>query len=405
MRAVYAASDGGALPAAVSHRATLRVAKKGCPMSTYDDSLLAIRFAALAPEPLPGNWADVVGRVDSGWKGRRELGLPDALSRRRRRLVVVLAVVALVAVVSASALAVRAFVIEKGFIGIPPIGATPSTPTRGELVLSAYGVTRHSRNKVWVYRDGRMIFQRELHPGTKHPPGSANRESTGFLERQLTPKGIESLRSEILSTGLFGHDRELEMARPVPFFNYIYVRNGGQLVRVTWHQDPPYASEHAYPLATREQATTLQRLVARVTEPETWLPSSAWRDRQVRAYVPATFELGYGPWPLDAKYSDILKKLPAPARDVLRATNPRRKRGLVGFQGDLVPAYTYFYTVTSEQARSLRTAFVDAGLEVDWRVGDVALAYRVGARHPKAGAISITFVSILPHGEPSGPGG
>ena len=29
-------------------------------MSTYDDNLLAARFAALAPEPLPGNWDDVL---------------------------------------------------------------------------------------------------------------------------------------------------------------------------------------------------------------------------------------------------------------------------------------------------------------------------------------------------------
>ena len=29
-------------------------------MSTYDDSLLAARFAALAPEPLAGNWGDVL---------------------------------------------------------------------------------------------------------------------------------------------------------------------------------------------------------------------------------------------------------------------------------------------------------------------------------------------------------
>ena len=372
-------------------------------MSTYDDSLLNVRFAALAPEPLPGDWADVVGRVDTGWKRRQTPRIPDALPRRR--LLVVLAVVALVAVVSASALAVRAFFIDKGFIGIPPVGATPSLPTRGELVLSAYGVTRHSRNKVWVYRDGRLIFQRELRPGTKHPPGSANRESTGFLERRLTPKGIEILRSEILSTGLFGQDRELEMALPVPFVNYIHVRNGGRFVRVTWRHDPPYTLEHPRPLATREQATTLQRLVARVTEPETWLPSTAWRDRRVRAYVPASFELWYGAWPLNVKYTDILKQLPAAARDVLRATKARRVRGLVGFQSDLVPAYTYFYRVTSEEARSLRTALVGGGLEVDWRVEDNVLAYLVGARHPNAGAISITFVPILPDGEPSGPGG
>jgi len=373
-------------------------------MSTYDDNLLAARFAALAPESLPGDWADVVGRMDARRKDRRRLEHPGRLprTRRRRRLLFVLAVVALVAVVSASAFAVRAFIIDKGFIGLPPLGATPSTPTRAELVLSAYGVTQHSRNKVWVYRDGRMIYQRELRPGTKHPLGSANRESTGFLERRLTPKGIEILRSEILSTRLFGQDRELEIVGPVPYFDFISVRNGGRLVRVTWHQE---TLEHAYPLATREQATTLQRLVARVTEPETWLPASAWRDRQVRAYVPATFEVGFGPWPLDVKYSDALKRLPPTARDVLRDTKARRGRGLVGWQGDLVPAYTYSYSVTTEQARSLRAALVDAGLEVDWRDENVVLAYLVGARHPKAGAISITFVPILPHGEPSGPGG
>ncbi len=66
-----------------------------------------------------------------------------------------------------------------------------------------------------------------------------------------------AVRCSLLQTGLFGHDRELEMARPVPFFNYIYVRNGGRFVHVTWHQDPPYTLEHAYPLATREQAISI----------------------------------------------------------------------------------------------------------------------------------------------------
>ncbi len=375
-------------------------------MSSHKDSLLKARFAALAPDPLPGDWVDVIGRVDKGWTSPRRFRLSDGHSRRRRRLLVVLAVVVLVAVVSASALAVRAFFIGNGFIGIPPVGATASTPTRGELVLSAYGVTAHSRNKVWVYRDGRMIFQRELRPGTKHPPGSANQESTGFLEKHLTPEGVEILQSEIMSTGLFGHDRDLAVASPVvPFFNSISVRNGARLVRVAWHQHPPYEPKPAYPLATHEQATTLQRLVARVTEPEAWLPTSAWRDRQTRAYVPARFELWYGPWPLKVNYSDTLKQLPDRARDILRAHKPRRERGLTGWQGDLVPDYTYFFTVTGEEARSLRMALQDAGLEVDWRVENVALAYLVGARHPNGGYVSITFVPILPHGEPSGPGG
>ena len=32
-------------------------------MSTYEDSLLAARFAALAPEPLPGDWDEILGRA------------------------------------------------------------------------------------------------------------------------------------------------------------------------------------------------------------------------------------------------------------------------------------------------------------------------------------------------------
>ena len=103
-------------------------------MSTYDDNLLAGRFAALAPEPLAGNWDDVLDRA-----GARKVGGPlgpfRAAQGRRRRLLVVLAVVAFVAVVSASAFAVRALVIDKGIVGLPPVGATPSTPKSGVLEM------------------------------------------------------------------------------------------------------------------------------------------------------------------------------------------------------------------------------------------------------------------------------
>ena len=104
-------------------------------MSKYDDTLLAARFAALAPEPLPGDWADVVGRVGAR-KGRRRFA--DSLQSRRRRYLVVLAAVALVVVVgAASALAVRAYVLDQGIVGLPPVGATPSVPKSGELVLGS----------------------------------------------------------------------------------------------------------------------------------------------------------------------------------------------------------------------------------------------------------------------------
>ena len=68
----------------------------------------------LPSTPGPASWDDVMSRA------RTHAG------HRRRRLIV-LAAVALVAVGTTSALAVRAFVIDKGIVGLPPVGATPST--------------------------------------------------------------------------------------------------------------------------------------------------------------------------------------------------------------------------------------------------------------------------------------
>ena len=44
-------------------------------------------------------------------------------------------------------------VLRKGFVGLPPEGAVPSSPATGVLVLQV--MTR--RKRVWVYADGRMI--------------------------------------------------------------------------------------------------------------------------------------------------------------------------------------------------------------------------------------------------------
>ena len=103
-------------------------------MTTYDGYSLAARFAALAPEPLAGNWDDVLDRAGAQKVGG-PLGHFRAAQGRRRRRLILLAAVVLVAVVSASAFAVRAFVIDKGIVGLPPVGATPSTPESGVLEM------------------------------------------------------------------------------------------------------------------------------------------------------------------------------------------------------------------------------------------------------------------------------
>jgi len=177
-------------------------------MTTYEDNLLAARFAALAPEPLAGNWADVVARAGAARKGSPELRGAWWL-RRRRRLVVVLAVVALVVVGAATAIgAVRELILDQGFVGIPPVGATPSSPESGELVVQWLGVAAPlSPQQVgadsvsaWLYADGRIIWDRRpWHPwhGEGGIPDGANELNSGYLEQRLAPEGVELVRTAV----------------------------------------------------------------------------------------------------------------------------------------------------------------------------------------------------------------
>lgn len=136
-----------------------------------------------------------------------------------------------------------------GFVGLPPQGAAPSTPDDGELVLSFDGSAQGvPRSQVFVYADGRLIWRQVT-----------KQRSTGFLERDLTPQGVELLRSEITSSGLFGD--ELDLAARGPF--------------------------DATP------GSALERLVPRLTHPEAWLPASAWEGQEIVTYVPSRYLVCY----------------------------------------------------------------------------------------------------------------
>ena len=79
-----------------------------------------------------------------------------------------------------------------GFNGLPPEGATPSEPPRGELVLSDGGI--HPWWQVNVYADGRLIWARQR-----------SGEVSSWIEQRLTPERVELLRSGtvLLSGGQF----------------------------------------------------------------------------------------------------------------------------------------------------------------------------------------------------------
>ena len=235
-------------------------------MSTYEDNLLAARFAALAPEPLAGNWNEVLDRAGAR-KDRRRLGQP---ARPRAGLAGSSSCslsIALVAIATASAFAVRAFVLDKGFIGLPPVGATPSTPESGVLEMYYWVHDVRGRTRNWVYADGRLIRRGVTRDnGTPLP---------GFREQRLTLEGVELLRSEIMSAGGFGHAQPPPGSEPLHNANppTIQIRRGDRLVPLTW-------------------ASNLKRLEARLTDPDSWLPASAWKQRKIKAaYVPSRFEV------------------------------------------------------------------------------------------------------------------
>ena len=379
-------------------------------MSTYDERLLGARFAALAPEPLAANWDDVLGRAGAARENQQPQGRSRARQGHRRRFLVVLAAAIIVVLVgTAAAFGIRSFILERGFIGLPPEGATPSSPVSGELEIfykvdpSSWGQGGGTpgagrtlgRNLNWVYADGRLIRW------GSNPAGSANPLFAGFLEQRLTPEGVELLRSEILSSGEFGDevllppcakdespsDGDCQLPTPppvpdqpltVPFYTTIEVAGLGHLVHV-------------------DRARDLERLEERLSDPASWLPESAWADKDMRAYVASKYAVCYSGWPPDQQIerSRLVALLPSAVRDRLGDAS-RRQGPLFGEPGHFRPSYEYCSDLTTDEARAVAVALDDAGLE---RRGAARLNYEIEAPGSNPGQANVWFEPYLPHGE------
>ena len=348
----------------------------------------------LPPTPGSADWEDVLRR-----SGARRGG--------RRRVIALAAAVLVVVVGTASAFGgVRAFFLDRGFVGLPPEGATPSSPASGELEIYNW-VTGDPGNKpgdgpritAWVYSDGRLI---SLRYGSDLPE-SANPLFTGFLEQRLTPQGVELLRSEVASTGVFDHDRVLITDRGGPRF--VDLRHGDRFVHVATvteceNPDAPCLLDELPEAtnATPEQANALYRLNARLSDPASWLPASAWEDRDIRAYVSSKYAVCYAASPPDQQIerSRLLALLPPAARDLLGDAS-LRQGPLFGEPGNFRPSYEYCSDKTTDEARAVAAALDDAGLE---RGGETyELHYRIEAPGSNPGEASVWFVPYLPHGE------
>ncbi|MGH3135996.1 MAG: hypothetical protein ACRDPV_05830 [Gaiellaceae bacterium] len=385
-------------------------------MTAYEDGLLAAQFAALAPEPLEGRWDDVLREATRARDDRVRLMRRAAGQRRHRYLVVFAAVVVLVGMVTASALAVRAVLIDKGFIGLPPEGATSSTPESGDLVLDFYGYSQvygGAYARVWVYADGRVVWdRRRSDERTLLPPEGANEFASGYLEQRLTPDGVASLRSEVIASGLFNNSQTLIL--PADYGEHpwgsVQVRGGGRSVVLHWTE--PGWDESGQPvkfensaIATPDQLSSLSRVDTLLTDPESVLPPSAWAERAVRAYVPSHFAVCLYPigpdggWAGPGDVRGFLSLLPAPAKDVLEGKSwkgmeyghPRGRTGLVGGPKSCSK-------VTTAEAREVKAAL--AGFPAEQReAGAGDEAYDLSGGRPERADAGLEFQPYLPHGE------
>jgi hypothetical protein len=264
-----------------------------------------------------------------------------------------------------------------GFVGLPPAGARPSTPERAEAVLDIESCTGGSvgDHQLTVFADGRLVWAQNA-----DLPQGANPLSTGYLEQRLTPEGVELMRSELLASGLLRPgEQECEAGA---YHGHLY--DGRERPELTFTSP---ANEH----------------LARITDPASWLPASAWEDREITAYVPSHYTITLtGAMPATARtprsHLELLAaQLPAAAAELVRAKDwDYQQAGVFWHDTDL----------TTDDARTLAAALDDAGFEQDEQANAYHLEYHFEYRDP-AGyqdpdqdsdtLVHIEFRPVLPH--------
>ena len=384
-------------------------------MTSHDDGPLAAQFAALAPEPLEDRWDDVLREATTARGDGRRVERSAVSHGRRRYLVAFVAAVLVAAIGTAAYGTLRLLILDQGFIGVPPVGATPSSPESGELVLRWDGFTgshaagTHAIRRVWVYADGRFIWDRREHdadlPGGV--PEGANEFNSGYLEQRLTSDGVELVRAaaaELVDRSralvdeipaqtdpwLVGNDR-LTLVLPKDFgsaWGDLVVPDGDRWARLRWG-----AADEVYPApegtnATPEQLSSLRRVYALLADdPASVLPSNAWAAQKTRAYVPSHYAVCVHTPPKEV--SQILAMLPTQAADLLRDKTLTHSEG-PGPSRDC-------FRVDTEDARKVAGALSGLDREPEW--DGLALAYRVADAIDYQDRTWIWFEPYFPDGQ------
>ena len=154
---------------------------------------------------------------------------------------------------------------------LPPPGATPSTPERGELVASiaTWGPGFPGDGSFYLFADGRLM---RLGLGS-----SLLSDVPGVVEQRLTAEGVELVRSEFLATGLFGPGPRATSSEVFDGCACIIqvLDRGGQLLST--EQTLPPSPERHDPEVARQVAHQVDRLIEYVLGLDSSLSPSAWR--------------------------------------------------------------------------------------------------------------------------------
>ncbi len=297
-------------------------------------------------------------------------------------------------------------------IALPPAGATPSSPEHGELVLYVDGegiAADRALTRMYLYADGRLIWLRE----GDLPPGATGHN---IFEQRLTPEGAELMRSEVIASGLFDRVDPEDMIPPgstqspdvgyvngkadpdpLPFEGAVEVSNGERFVRRGfggWYQN-------GYTIMTAEQEHALELLDARLADPASWLPASAWADQEIRVYVPSTYRVCYGGTKETIERDRLLHAIPGPVQELLEARVAERTRDFnmyVSFSDWVkgVQITGYCSEVTTEEARDVVRGLGEGGFE---REDPLATFEYIFSVPDPVGTAALWIDPYLPHGE------
>ena len=153
--------------------------------------------------------------------------------------------------VAACALATDASAHPFHFAGVPAAGVTASAPTTGTMLISL----KPTATTTWtLYADGRILWQKWTTAGVATVvPAGERRLDTGVVQQRLTLKGVQLVRSKIVSTGLFEHNLMLDLGGHGTWV-FDQVRRGGRIVSV---QGVSLAAQPHFRWATAAQRLSL----------------------------------------------------------------------------------------------------------------------------------------------------